>query len=235
MESHKSIEFIPARELKLKFQVFGHFYSVGLESGERIECRSVLEIAGKQLSGGDSLLNDEPDAIFIMMNPGSSKPLEEVHNLISETSINQLAVSLVPTKPDTTQYQLMRVMLNFGWQHVRVLNISDLREAKSNDFVRRYRDIENRAKFVSHSLFSNERTDELRSKLKRKANAPIVCAWGVSPDLEPLIERCLSQMAGEVRLMGLLKPGTTNKFFHPLPTLQKEKIKWVANMAAQVF
>lgn len=234
MENKNSIEFIPARELKQHFQVFGHFYSVKLDSGERIECRSVLEIAGKHSSGRDALLDEAPDAIFIMMNPGSSRPLEEVHNLISARSINQLEGSLVPTKPDTTQYQVMRVMRHFGWNHVRVLNISDLREAKSNIFVGRFREIEERTAFAAHSLFADERSAELRRKLIKKPDAPIVCAWGVSPDLEPLIERCLMQMNGESGLTGLLKLGTTNKYFHPLPTLQKDKQRWVRELVVHL-
>ncbi|MDH2915527.1 MAG: hypothetical protein PXX77_01490 [Gallionella sp.] len=233
-QNQKLIEFIPAGELKKHFQVFGHFYSVELDSGERIECRSVLEIAGMQSSGREALLDEAPDAIFIMMNPGSSQPLEEVRNLISANSINQLDVSLVPTKPDTTQYQVMRVMRHFGWNHVRVLNISDIREAKSNIFVGRFREIEERTAFVAHSLFADERSAELRRKLIKKSGAPIVCAWGVSPDLEPLIERCLMQMNGESGLTGLLKLGTTNKYFHPLPTLQKDKQRWVRELVAHL-
>jgi len=59
-----------------------------------------------------------PDAVFIMMNPGSSKPLVEVNNHFPATSLNKLAISLVPTKPDTTQYQVMRLMHYRWWQHV---------------------------------------------------------------------------------------------------------------------
>ena len=37
--------FIPAKELRQEYGVFGHFYSVELASKEVVECRSVLEIA----------------------------------------------------------------------------------------------------------------------------------------------------------------------------------------------
>jgi len=80
----------------------------------------------------DLLSAQLPDAIFIMMNPGSSRPLEEVDNVVSEDNINKLEISLVPTKPDTTQYQVMRVMHYCNWNHVRVLNISDMRDPKSD-------------------------------------------------------------------------------------------------------
>lgn len=236
MRYQQLLEFIPAHQLKKVFEVFGHFYSVNLISGEKIDCRSVLEIVTKQEkpSDIDRLLDDSPDAIFIMMNPGSSRPLVEVNNLISEDSINQLIVSLVPTKPDTTQYQVMRVMHYCGWEHVRVLNISDMRDPKSGSFVDRYHDIENRTGFSAHSLFSDRRSDEFGRKLNRKPEAPIVCAWGVSPNLDPLIERCLKVVADMAGLAGLKKPSTENKYFHPLPTLQKDKEQWVTNLVAHI-
>ncbi len=223
------LDFIPAEELKKTFAVFGHFYSVNLNSGEQINSRSVLEIVTKHITPSNAglLLSGAPDAIFVMMNPGSSKPLKEVSNCVSERLISQLKTSLVPTRPDTTQYQVMRVMRYRGWNHVRVLNISDMRETKSGKFLKRYRDIEQRTGFTAHSLFADKRSAELRRKLHKKPPAPIVCAWGVSPDLDPLIERCLKKLSGRSGLTGLLKPKTANKYYHPLPTLQRDKESWV--------
>jgi hypothetical protein len=232
MRHQQLLEFIPANRLKKVFEIFGHFYSVNLISGENIDCRSVLEIVTKQEkpSDIDKLLEASPDAIFIMMNPGSSRPLVDANNVISECLINQLVVSLVPTKPDTTQYQVMRVMHYCDWQHVRVLNISDMRDPKSGNFVGRYSDIENRTGFSAHSLFAANRSVESSRKLNRKPEAPIICAWGISPDLDPLIERCLNVVGDTAGLTGLKKPGTKNKYFHPLPTLQKDKEQWVTNL-----
>lgn len=226
------IKFIPAEKLKNTFDVFGHFYSIDLKSGERIDCRSVLEIVTKRSKSSETsrLLEQIPDAIFIMMNPGSSKPLEAVNNIIPEGRISQLETSLVPTKPDTTQYQVMRVMQYFGWEHVRVLNISDMRDPKSGKFVERYSEIENRTGFTEHSLFADKRTDEMARKLTKRSETPIICAWGVSPDLAPLIHRCLGKVSGMSSLTGLLKPNTEDKYFHPLPTLQTQKVKWVDDM-----
>lgn len=230
------LEFLPAKMLKKSFGVFGHFYSVDLLSGERIECRSVLEIATKTHTSSDiNLLSEKAaDAVFIMMNPGSSRPLEAVNHVISEKQAADLCVSLVSTKPDTTQYQVMRLMHYCSWSHVRVLNLSDLRNPKGGEFAAQYRDIEDRTGFKAHSLFSDEREGERICKLKRKSRAPIVCAWGVSPDLEPLIERCLGKVSGMPGCTGLLKPQTINKYFHPLPTLQKAKMQWVDNMVTLI-
>lgn len=226
------LEFLPAEKLKKKFEVFGHFYSINLAPGEQIDCRSVLEIVTTKDKPGDinRLLKRAADAIFIMMNPGSSLPLEPVNNLFSKKQVGDMGASLVKTRPDTTQYQVMRVMHYCSWSHVRVLNLSDLRNPKGGAFAAQYRDIEDRTGFTAHSLFSGERTWELASHLNRKSPSPIVCAWGVSPNLDPLIERCLNKLTGISGRIGLLKPETENRYFHPLPTLQKAKINWVNNM-----
>ncbi len=172
--------------------------------------------------------------MVIMMNPGSSKPLEEVNNVIPEKQISQLKSSLVLTRPDTTQYQVMRLMCYCQWSHVRVLNLSDLRDPKSTKFIAHFSDIESRTGFLGHSLFSDERRAELQIKLNRQTSAPILFAWGVSPDLDPLIERCLKSVGHLPNTTGLLKPNTKNKYFHPLPTLQRDKLKWVNHMIKHI-
>src|SRR5277367_4646709 len=106
------VRFIPAKKLKELYDVFGHFYSVKVAPNKVVDCRSVLEIMQKAHAPEQtSVLTDrKPDAVFIMMNPGSSRPLVEVDNRISAKAIHELPISLVPTKPDTTQYQVMRIM-----------------------------------------------------------------------------------------------------------------------------
>jgi len=229
------VRFIPAQELKETYDVLGHFYSVHVTSKVVVECRSVLELVAKthtpaNVSRVSSL---RPDAVFIMMNPGSSQPLVDVNNGIQAANIHKLAVSLVPTKPDTTQYQVMRVMHYCGWRHVRVLNLSDLRCSKSVEFVKQFRRLEADASYDAHSLFSSRRHQELTAKLTGHRDVPVVRAWGVSPDLDPLIERCLLKLAGTRSVMGLMKEGTTDKFLHPLPSLQSQKLQWVNRMVEQ--
>jgi hypothetical protein len=222
-------EFIPAAELKQRYGVFGHFYSVVLASKEVVECRSVLEIATKARTPKDhselSLLN--PDAVFIMMNPGSSRPLVEVNNRIHARAIHKLSISLVPTKPDTTQYQVMRLMHYHQWRHIRVLNLSDLRSPKSPEFIKTFQRLEKEEGFDSHSVFSDARTVELATKLPQIRKTPLVLAWGMSEKLNPLIERCLASLHPKSKRIGLLEPGTMNKYRHPLPSLQKDQRRWL--------
>jgi hypothetical protein len=227
--------FIPADKLKQSYGVFGHFYSVELASKETVECRSVLEIIAKAHTPKEhselSLLH--PDAVFIMMNPGSSRPLVEVNNRIRARAMRKLRVSLVPTKPDTTQYQVMRLMHFRGWRHVRVLNLSDLRSPKSAEFIKLFQRLERESQFDSHSVFSDDRTDELSLKLPKSKKTPLVLAWGISDKLTPLIESCMSRLPRKSNLMGLLESDTTNKYRHPLPSLQRDKRVWLDKIVRQ--
>lgn len=230
------VKFVPASKLKKEYAVFGHFYSILVNSECKINCRSVLEIVNKEngIENYESLSLMLPDAVFIMMNPGSSRPLNEKNKMISYNNAGQFEVSLIPTKPDTTQYQVMRVMKFCKWNHVRVLNLSDMRDPNSGKFIQRYRKVENEIGFLEHSIFSDVRKNELKSNLKRKKAAPVVCAWGISTELDPLIKRCVNKILHVKEISGLLKKGTINKYFHPLPTLQTDKEKWVCNMVEQI-
>ena len=227
------IEFIPADELKSKFDVFGHFYSVQVAPKRVVECRSVLEIVESdhvpKLTAAIS--NRRPDAVFVMMNPGSSRPLAEVDNRIHADAIHELPISLVPTKPDTTQYQVMRLMHYYEWRHVRVLNLSDLRCSKSGEFFKQFKGLEDDLSFDAHSVFSDQRKNELALKLIDAV--PVVRAWGVSPHLDPLIDRCTSKLTKAMIVMGLMKEGTTNKYLHPLPSLQWQQVEWINRMVDQ--
>ena len=229
------VRFIPAEELKSSYDVFGHFYSVEFSRNKIVECRSVLEIVDQAHTPVKMsvLAKRKPDAIFIMMNPGSSEPLVEVNNRVPADDLHELPISLVPTKPDTTQYQVMRLMHYCAWRHVRVLNLSDLRCSKSVQFFKQFKGLEKEASFDSHSIFSIRRKNELALKMTTDKTIAVVCAWGLSAELDPLIERCTSRIIKNKTIKGLLKEGTTNKFLHPLPSLQKQKLSWVNRMVAQ--
>jgi len=227
------MKFISASELRKIYDVYGHFYSIEYPCGNRVDCRSVLEIITKTscLEDFNSLSDHKPDCIFIMMNPGSSSPKVDVDNYIASSKIKNLKVSYVPTKPDTTQYQVMRIMEIKKWDHIRVLNLSDLRNPKSGEFYSKFTEVESYSDGHIHSLFSNLRTNELEAKMNMKKGASVVCAWGVSDDLNPLISRCLAQIEYNCNIVGLKKKGTENKYYHPLPTLQKDKQDWIEKMS----
>jgi len=224
-----TVAFIPTSYLKRNYNVLGHFYSLHVPDTEPLKCRSVLEITSKTTDP-----KPVTDAVFVMMNPGSSRPVEEADYLVSSREICEMEVKLVPAVPDTTQYQLMRIMHYTGWQHVRVINLSDLRDSQSGSFAQRFTQLERDGGSASHSVFSLERSSELKRRLARKPSGPIVCAWGVSNDLNPLIERASGILASESGLTGLEKPGRPGKYFHPLPLLQSQKEQWVIQMLGRL-
>ena len=124
------MNFLYAKELKQKYQVFGHFYDLTI-CDTTLNCRNTLEIRRNKT------LEEIPDIIVIMMNPGSSKPLDEKHvvkNYRFEGYLKEKNFTLIPTKPDSAQYQIMRLMELNNWNFVRILNLSDLRNGNSSNF-----------------------------------------------------------------------------------------------------
>ncbi|MCE9554180.1 MAG: DUF1643 domain-containing protein [Planctomycetes bacterium] len=228
--------FIPAEILKSKYRVFGHFYSIRIPARKPIPCRSVLELVSEEVvpQSLDAISQRKPDAVFVMMNPGSSRPLVDVDTHATAKSIHAMPISLVPTKPDTTQYQVMRLMFYCKWRHVRVLNLSDLRCSKSGEFFKEFKRIEEEASFDAHSIFSTHRSNELTSKLTQYKSIPVIRAWGVSAELDPLIHRCAARIAKHKSVRGLIKAGTADKYLHPLPSLQRQKLLWVDRMVKQL-
>lgn len=224
--------FIAASDLKKQYDVLGHFYSLVMDGADPLKCRSVLEIKSK-----DAPQAPEADAVFVMMNPGSSRPITEGDVAVGVDRVSEMASLLVPTVPDTTQYQVMRVMHHVGWNHVRVINLSDIRDPKSGSFCDRYLQFEQQAGCEIHSVFSSGRSEELKQHLSRKPNAPIVCAWGVDDSLEPLIDRATSRLSaasGGAGVTGVAKTAVPGRYFHPLPMLQRQKEEWVVKMLQQL-
>lgn len=216
-----------ARELKKSYFVLGHFYNVELSVEETVSCRSVLEIFSTAVAV-DEAKHNLPDAVFVMMNPGSSRPLSEAPIPTFKRYQDPVPLkSLVPARPDNTQYQVMRVVVYLGWSHVRVLNLSDIREAKSAVFAHKYKALGQHHGFTGHSIFSGGRAEELSSELQRKPAAPLVCAWGVSPSLDPLLRVAFPKLRAMGDCRGIKKVGTGDKYFHPLPILQTAKESWV--------
>jgi hypothetical protein len=218
-------EFVPAAKLQNCFSVQGHFYDVTL-AAQRISCRSVLEIVRRGSRPA------HPDAVVIMMNPGSSKPLAGDPEQLNAGQLPPVRKRLVSARPDTTQYQIMRVMLHCDWDCVRVLNLSDLRESKSVRFAEQYRRLEADQQYRQHSIFCDARARELIQALRRRPLAPLICAWGISLRLDPLIGQCTRAIRQHGALVGLQKTDCSDHYFHPLPALQDDKRAWVADIVA---
>ncbi|RLE18024.1 MAG: hypothetical protein DRJ14_04875 [Acidobacteria bacterium] len=232
------VEFIPAEKLKQQFYCLGHFYSLVFGNGTEIPCRSLLEILRKDTFHGavsTEITDLQSDALVIMMNPGSSRPLdpEQGGAAVSAHEIETgLATQpLVPTVPDTTQYQIMRLMLLQNWQHVRIVNLSDLRNADSNRFVQEISLLEKLPSGAVHSIFSNARRNEWKARLSLN-NGPVIAGWGQHPGLEKLAEYAVQSMAGQ-ELTGIAVARHPLRFAHPSPRNHSHKVRWLVQMAAR--
>ena len=212
-----------SHQLRERFTALGHFYE--LPQGRR--CRSVLELLSHERAAERTdAERGLPDAVVVMMNPGSSRPLGEDGWAGRLPSIRPKR--LVPAQPDTTQYQVMRVMARMGWEHARIINLSDLHEPKSSAFVRDYPAWGN----VAHSIFMPTRRAELASELQRQDGAPVVLAWGVHPRLKPLVEMALEHLRTEGRCCGIPRHG--GAYLHPLPRSQIKQLEWVETVCVQL-
>ena len=86
--------------MKKVYDVYGHFYNLKL-SNSVLKCRSVLEIKRKEKP------TELPDIIVIIMNPGSSVPLDKSYEpkTFSKEECFEIKVKeIIPTRTNNAQY-----------------------------------------------------------------------------------------------------------------------------------
>ncbi len=220
--------FITAAQLKKKYIAYGHFYCLKFSEKIVYPCRSVLDIILREaeLPIDEPYIKRKPNAVFIMMNPGSSAPIETKScDIRSNESLNDFKWTLVEAKPDITQYQVMRIMDKKEWCHIRVINLSDIREPNSDKLFKIIKDLDSNC----HSIFSKEREFELIEKCDRDIDAPIIGAWGISNSLAPLKELCTKSTLGNI-IIGYKEKGSKDKYYHPLPKSADKQKAWVTEL-----
>ena len=194
--------------MKNQFKITGLYYE---ELGFKF--RKYLDI--KQIDS--SLVT--PDLMVVMMNPGSSRPVDGIQNNTKAS----LAI------PDNTQSQIMKVILNCNLQFARILNLSDLREAKSGVFINKIIELENKG--ISHSIFDENRQDDFNQLWVN--NVPVIFGWGVNDYLKPLALKAMTTCNAS-NPFGILKPTTNWAYFHPLPPVYSKQQDWVKEITDQI-
>ena len=159
-----------------------------------------------------------PDLMVVMMNPGSSYPLDTLERN-----------SGVSTHPDNTQLQIVKVMESCGFTHARVLNLSDFRTPKSDDLFKFINSVDESK--IPHSIFFEERQLELETLFSNQV--PVIYAWGVDPRLVPLALKAVKRLK-VARPTGLLKKDFTCSYYHPLPRNRDGQKDWVTKISAQL-
>ncbi len=161
----------------------------------------------------------KPDLMVIMMNPGSSKPLNGNENCNVETK----------AIPDRTQDQIMKVMENCKFDFARILNLSDLREPKSSIFYGKIEEL--KINKISHSVFDKKRNSDYEELFVR--NIPVIFAWGVNEKLSELAITAIKQI-GETQPIGLKKNGFEYAYYHPLPQNYLKQTEWVEKISKMI-
>ena len=217
------MEFVYADELKAKFSVFGHFYD--LQIGEKVfHCRSSLEIVSKSVK---NLSTSKPTVVVVMMNPGSSKPLSREYNpkkfSVKEIMSNSWDKEIIPTQPDNAQYQLMRLMLLKEWKHIRILNLSDLRNGNSGDFSVEFQNAEKIDSSSPHSLTHKQRKTELKNYCSE--SKIVLAAWGSTEVLRKAAKVFLHEISN---IQGL--PLENPWYKYPSPYRKDQKLDWLVSI-----
>lgn len=194
--------------MNIKFKITGLFYEA---SGYK--CRKYLNI--KRVGN----TQDKPDIMVVMMNPGSSYPLDGVDN------------NSIPSEayPDTTQQQVMKVMDAALFNYARILNLSDLRTPDSSELYKFLKSKESND--VEHSIFSANRKADLKQFFIK--NIPVIFGWGVNSNLVPLAKQAIESLCINNPL-GMLKSNTKYSYYHPLPRIYKRQLEWVQHVTNQV-
>ncbi|OUS53099.1 hypothetical protein BM607_004005 [Shewanella sp. SACH] len=193
--------------MSTKFEVTGLFYE---SNGYKLRKYLDIKRVGVALS--------EPDLMVVMMNPGSSYPLDGIDN----NSVSSEA------EPDTTQQQIMKVMDAAAFNYARILNLSDLRTPDSNELYRFLKSKE--CSSVKHSIFSPNRKLELAQLFVN--GVPVIYGWGVDQALIPLAKQAIETLCINDPL-GILKPNTRYSYYHPLPRIYAKQLEWVQHVTSQ--
>ncbi|QHB32948.1 DUF1643 domain-containing protein [Yersinia canariae] len=193
--------------MSAEFEVTGLFYeSNGFKLRKYLDLKRV------------SIILDAPDLMVVMMNPGSSFPLDGKDN-------NSLPSE---ARPDTTQLQIMKVMDALKFNYARILNLSDLRTPDSGELYRFLKSDE--CSLVEHSIFSPNRQSELEQLFV--VDVPVIFGWGVNQALVPLARLAIEALR-IINPLGILKPNTRYSYYHPLPKIYAKQLEWVQHVISQ--
>ena len=204
----------PVFDWRARFQVWGCYGDLRLD-GRDWPARSRLEIFSHDLSP-QAAIDGRPDLVAVMMNPGGSRPLEPAD-----------ARGWAPAQPDRTQLQLMKLAERVGSaipgvapvQHIRVLNLSDLRTPQSAELFGWLAGLQD----GRHSLFDPARACE-REHLLGSKTTPVLRAWGLGKALGGLARQAVRATEGR-RLLGLSDDGLLYR--HPLPQHAQRQREWL--------
>ena len=195
--------------MKIDFEITGCFYRL-----KNLNCRKHLDIKRR---GYESEI---PDLLVVMMNPGSSKPVDGKYCIEHESK----------TAPDRTQQQIMRVMERCEINHCRIINLTDIQETRSDKLYLML--AQPNVKRLPHSIFDPRRKRDL--ELLVPGNVKVLFAWGVHDALGELAQKAFIQF-GNRKVFGLKKKGESFAYYHALPPNFYKQKDWVNQISQQIL
>lgn len=184
------------------FSISGFFYV----DEEGYPCRKYLDIVRK------NACCLEPEVMVVMMNPGSSTPINGIDD----------GCELTEAYPDPAQDQIMELMLKKSINFARILNLSDLRNPESSQF---YSLIKKDRNDTKHCIFDDSRQEDLEILFIK--NVPTIFAWGVDSSLKKLSDLAINKLKIE-KPLGVLNK--YQRYLHASPRLKSDKEHWLARM-----
>lgn len=193
------------------FTVSGKFYNLQVSS-ITFPCRSLLKIS--RINKIEN--NNDINAIFIMMNPGSAVPTSKnpnipIYNLSQLNaqllSSNLINLPLIPAIPDNVQYSVMEIMDNKHWNTVYIINLSDLINSSSDKFQSDHKIFKNNANSTLeniHSIFHRDFSELLSLSILNDEIYKIAC-WGVDQPKDLTLKAFLFFYDNQINLKGLSK------------------------------
>lgn len=195
---------------EMPYHCYGHFYQM---LGRN--CRSTLEIVQNAPEHPNTLLDPDhhrPDIVCVMMNPGGSTPSDPAQDpgaCINDPNhiLDNGNANLVCTVPDDTQNPIMTMMHCRDLCHVRVLNLFDIRNSNSDNFLSSIVNLHN-----AYSIFSPERENERQARINPTTGV-VVAAWGVDQRLQQRALDCVGLLNDHIHIHGYCNE--QGLYYHP--------------------
>ncbi|MBQ8279065.1 MAG: DUF1643 domain-containing protein [Roseburia sp.] len=213
------MEYKCKKELDEKYQVEASFYKLDI-NGEEKQCRRVADIKAKEGT------YEKIDAYFVKMNPGGCKPNEE-DEIVDDADYKTMILRKVNS--DATMVRVMNIMNELGWHYVRMLNVSDIREGKSEEAKRTLRDAINNGQH-EHCIFSHERRNELEELTKEDAIYVVAC--GCSDEVALYFSLYVEEYLKDKTLIGV--KNEQGRYKHIKPSVKESQIKIAEDLIKQI-
>lgn len=212
------MEFLSSDVLNQKFYTEGAFYHIEM-NGKNYQCRGLARICRR------NALAQTADAIVVMVNPGSSQPIDKDYVFpLSQDNIRK--IPMVPARSDQTQHQLMRLMEFRGWNLIYIINLSDLRTGSLSEFHALLKEFTEQGN-QEHSIFSAKRREQINTL--RSNHTKIIVGWGVQEQMKAQMREAIEVLEAETKIYGI--PHRTQPFYlHPKPALIEKQKDWLKKM-----